>query len=76
MSPTGWSLLAVPRARKTPAGRVGPDTSQQRRETQLEQGMVGVPSCFLLAVTLLFSPPVLVNRANEEEEQIDVLAAN
>lgn len=38
--------------------------------------MTGVPSCFLLVVTLLFSPLVLVNWAKEEEEQIDVLAAN
>lgn len=38
--------------------------------------MTGVLACFLLAVTLLFSPLVLVDRANEEEEQIDVLAGN
>lgn len=38
--------------------------------------MVGVSSCFLLAVTLLFSPLVLVNRADKEEEQIGVLATN
>lgn len=36
--------------------------------------MTAVLSCFLLAVALL-SPPVLVNRANEEE-QIGVLAAS
>ena len=68
-------LLAAPRAGEVPAGPVGPDTSQTH-ETQLEQGMVGVLSHFLLAVTLLFTPLVLVNRANKEEEQINVMAAS